>query len=139
MSSQEANQSLLVGTFTLDSFLIESPDGDQKPWGTNARGLLIYSADGYMSVAINSDITANDAGSASTPSSIEAIFDSILFYSGRYQLEGGNLIRHHVINASNPDRIGKELLRFADWDSGCLKLATPSESFGRALLVWRRI
>lgn len=124
-----------VGSWELVSFEIENIDGIRSHWGKNTHGLLIYSADGRMSVGINKDVEAD-----SSQSECENSFDSILFYSGTYSVEG-ELIRHQVTNASNPARIGKEMLRHASFSSDGteIELATPKESFGRAILVWRRL
>lgn len=85
-----------------------------------------------MSVSINKDVVRESEHEA------EDIFDSILFYSGTYQIDG-NVIRHQVSNASNPTRIGREMIRYAKLDEDLLTLTTPKESFGTAVLVWRRI
>lgn len=122
-----------LGTWTLKAFLIESPQGVRSDWGTQAQGMLIYSPSGHMSVSINKAVE-NDP----SQSEAENVLDSILFYSGTYSIEG-NVIRHQVTNASNPARIGKEMIRYAELDGDTLTLTTPQESFGRAILVWRRV
>lgn len=43
-----------------------------------------------------------------------------------------------MTQASNPARIGKELVRFATLDNDLLTLTSPNESFGRAILTWRK-
>ena len=134
MTTQESKKTSLPGTYILDSFEIEDLEGVRTPWGVNTRGLLIYTADGYMSVSINKNAEAAQAGDAE----FEAIFDSILFYSGTYQVDG-DLIRHQVTQASNPARIGREMPRYASWVGPCVTLATPKESFGRAILIWRKV
>jgi hypothetical protein len=123
----------LHGTWSLVSFEIENHEGIRNPWGKDTHGLLIYAPSGHMSVSINKAIE-ND------PEQTEAenLFDSILFYSGTYQMEG-ELIRHQVTQASNPARIGKEMLRYATLDGETLELATPKESFGRGILRWKRV
>jgi hypothetical protein len=68
----------------------------------------------------------------------EDFFDSILFYAGTYSIEG-NIISHKVLNASNPLRIGKEMIRYAKLKGGLLELKSPVESFGQAVLVWRKV
>lgn len=120
------------GTWLLESFEIEDLEKKVAPWGANARGLLIYSDTGHMSVSINRDLNKK--------SSIEAenIFDSILFYSGTYQVEG-NVVTHQVSNASNPARIGKQMIRYAVLDGDLITLSSPQESFGRAILKWRKV
>lgn len=121
----------MQGTWTLESFELEK-DGQRTPWGTRANGLLIYTATGHMSVSINKAIE-NDT----SQTDLENVFDSVLFYSGTYQVEG-DLIRHQVTNASNPARVGKEMIRYAKLEGDKLTLTTPNESFGRAILVWKR-
>lgn len=123
----------LHGSWKLISFDIESPEGKITSWGKAAQGLLLYTNTGHMSVSINKAVE-DDA----TQTESENIFDSILFYSGTYVLDG-NLIRHQVTNASNPSRIGREMLRYAELQGNRVSLATPKESFGRAILVWERI
>lgn len=87
-----------------------------------------------MSVAINKDVIRD-----SNQSEVQDLFDSILFYAGTYQVEG-SLVRHQVTEASNPARIGKEMLRYGEWQTANrLRLSTPEETFGRAVLVWEKI
>jgi hypothetical protein len=120
------------GSWRLESFTIEDPTGNVRPWGKNTHGLLIYSPDGFMSVSINRDNerkTGNDA---------KDLFDSILFYSGTYS-DDGVVIRHKVTNASNPDRIGRDMIRYATLEGDLLTLKSPVESFGQATLIWRRV
>lgn len=118
------------GSWTLESFEIQSPTGETRPWGANVRGLLIYSEDRLVSVAINKDPVP-------TEDPHEGILDSILFYAGTYAVEG-NVIRHDVSLASSPARVGKEMIRFASLDGDSLTLTTPQETYGVAKLVWRR-
>ena len=98
-----------AGSWRLERFDIEEPSGKVRPWGKNTHGLLIYSADGFMSVSINRDNEKKSGNDA------KDLFDSILSYSGTYSTnsEDGDIIRHKVTNASNPDRIGRDMIRYA--------------------------
>lgn len=120
-----------IGSWELKSFEIESPEKGMRPWGTNTRGLLVYSATGHVSVAINKDIVA-------TGNPDKDLFDSILFYAGTYKVEE-NVVRHQVTIASNPARVGKEMVRFATLDGNNLTIKTPQESYGTATIVWRKL
>lgn len=122
----------VIGAWALESFLIETPQGETRSWGANTQGLLLYTDTGHMSVSINKDVE--------NKSTVEAqnFFDSILFYSGTYFVDGAT-IKHKVTQASNPNRIGKELLRLATLEGDLLTLVSPPESFGRAILKWRKI
>ena len=122
----------LIGTWTLEAFEIESPDGTVKPWGQNTHGLLIYTNTGHLSVSINRDVVQK------SENEFEKLFDSILFYSGTYKIEN-NVIRHQVTEASNPNRIGKEMIRYAEIKEDIVTLTTPKESFGIARLIWKKM
>lgn len=121
----------IQGSWSLVSFDIEKLDKTIAPWGQNAHGLLIFAPTGHMSVSINRDLGEGE-------SEAQKIFDSILFYSGTYRIEGST-VRHMVQNASNPVRIGREMLRYASLNGEILTLTTPEESFGVANLSWKRL
>lgn len=123
----------ILGTWTLAGFQIEDLAGKRRDWGNGAHGLLIYSPSGHMSVSINKDIE-NDP----EQNEVENRFDSILFYSGTYAVDG-NTITHRVTEASNPDRIGRVMIRYGEFNKDLVVLTTPKESFGRAILTWRKV
>lgn len=125
-------QTSFFGTWKLESFEIEETSGNVRPWGTGTHGLLIYSATGHMSVSINRNVE----NKSDVPA--QNIYDSILFYSGTFKVDG-KTITHQVTQASNPQRIGKTMLRFAKLDGDLLTLSSPQESFGTAHLKWRRV
>jgi hypothetical protein len=122
----------VLGAWSLVSFELEDLQGNKEPWGKNARGQLIYDKSGKMSVSINRDLDSE------TADKFERIFDSILFYSGSFEVKGSEIL-HIVENASNPERIGKQLTRFATLNGRDLTLSSPKESFGTAHLVWRKL
>ena len=122
----------VIGSWDLVSFQIEDLNQQTKSWGQNTTGLLIYSPDGHMSVSINREVENK------SDQEFKNLFDSILFYSGTYVVEG-DIIRHQVTQASNPSRIGKTLIRYASQKDDLLTLKSPVESFGQATLVWRKI
>ncbi len=123
----------VLGTWKLVSFEIQDPTGLRRDWGQDSQGLLIYVPSGHMSVSINKTPEVDPDQTAT-----ESLLDSLLFYSGTYRIEG-SLIRHQVTQASNPSRIGKEMLRYAGVSEDILTLTTPEEAFGRAILTWKRL
>ncbi len=127
----EITPASIQGSWSLLSFDIEKLEKSVAPWGQNSRGLLIFAPPGHMSVSINRDLGQGD-------SDAQRIFDSILFYSGTYRVEG-SVVLNLVQNASNPSRIGKEMIRYASLDGDVLTLKTPQESFGTATLRWKRL
>jgi hypothetical protein len=120
----------ILGTWELARFEIAANDGSVKNWGPNPRGLLIYTEDGRMSVSINRDPQPAE-------SEAQSILNSILFYAGSYSVDG-NVIRHSVTLASNPERVGRDMIRYAEFHGDEIHLKTPKESYGVANLIWRR-
>ena len=122
----------VTGTWELQSFEIEDLQGNRRSWGNGTQGLLLYTNSGHMSVSINKNVEKK------SDNDTQNIFDSILFYSGSYSVEG-NIIKHQVTQASSPARIGKEMIRYAELNEDVLTLESPKESFGKAILKWKRI
>ncbi len=123
--------SFYCGTWALEAFTIEHPEKGKREWGSNLRGLLIYSSTGHVSVAINKDIKESGNSDKDT-------LDAMLFYAGTFEVSG-TTISHNVTIASSPARVGREMIRYAHLDGDLLTLTTPQESYGTAKLVWRRI
>lgn len=119
----------LHGSWTLENFEIEKPDGSKNPWGEAMSGLLIYSPDGYMSVSINRRPKSEEA---------QGQLDSLLFYSGTYSVSEDS-IKHQVENASGLSRIGKEMVRFYKLENDLLHLYTSKQEFGVARLTWKKV
>lgn len=122
------NKTDIIGSWKLKAFTIESPDGLVKPWRKNATGLLIYTAEDTVSIAMNADL----------PEGSTDRFDGILFYSGTYEIREPNTIIHHVSNASDKERVGKEMVREAVLNGHDLEL-TGRGAFGIARVTWERI
>ena len=120
----------LEGTWRLVSFEIIDPDGNISPWGAQVHGTLIYAplskSSGWMSASINRAIEDGDS------------LDSCLFYSGRYEYLGTEL-RHFVTEATDPHRIGKTLIRYPVWDGSTLKLKSPTQPWGTAIICWQKV
>lgn len=118
----------LVGSWELLEFLLQK-DGVSRQWNNNAHGLLLYTDDGHVSVSINSQVEG--AGASDT-----ATLSSILFYAGTFEIRGNQVV-HHVCNASDPNRVGKDMIRDAELGDGLLALIARGD-FGEARLVWRK-
>lgn len=131
----------IIGVWKLASFEIEDVHGTKSAWGKDVHGTLIYSPEGYMSVAINEpiDLKPKEPSHLSPLNQdFRAIFDSGLFYSGSFRVQGDEVL-HEVTEASDPRRIAKILSRRARVQGSQLILTSPNEAFGRAVLVWNKI
>jgi hypothetical protein len=128
----------LIGAWTLQSYVSTATDGSGMayPLGVDARGIIMYTPDGYMSAQImRSDRTPSDRDDAG---------DGVYFnYAGPYTIVEDGLIAHHVEVSLRPDWIGGIQYRKAHLHDGTLELG-PAEPIlldgepRNAKLVWRR-
>ena len=134
-----------IGTWRLLSYEIRRADGEIKyPWGQDPVGLLIYSGDGYMSVAMMSvgrnRFTDKDVKKGTKEEKATAV-DTYVSYSGRYEVQG-DMVIHHVEVCLFPNWVGNEQKRTFQFDGNRLTLSTPlpgGDIQRSAHLVWERV
>lgn len=137
----------LVGTWDLLAFTVALPNGTAlHPMGEDARGRLMYGADGRMA-AMLSEATRTplstprlEAYGKAPDAEKVAAFDSHLSYAGRFTVEG-EVVVHHVEFASVPNIVGLEQRRDAllEGDTLTLRYAVTSRRGTRHnILRWRR-
>jgi hypothetical protein len=137
----------LVGAWRLVSWTIEYPASGRvtQPFGAVPEGLLVYSADGHMSAAMQRPGRARL--SRADPNAVgdsekAAAFAGYLQYSGTWSVADGNVV-HAVELAMNPNLIGTRQVRHVALEGDRLELGAvePLESPGqsrRHRIVWRR-
>jgi hypothetical protein len=121
----------LVGVWTLERFVVHRADGEDFVWPGRQSGTLIYTDDGYVSVAQNRDPLPDP-----TP---EGRARESNFYTGTYvlDLEHGRVV-HTPLQSSAPGIIGVPAERAVTMDAeGRLWLSGVGLK-ERVTLVWRR-
>jgi len=133
----------LVGTWRLESFALEAPDGGvSHPYGEQVTGYLVYTPEGVMSSAF----MRADRGSERDPDLAKAetapAWDTFMAYAGRYRVEGDR-IRHDVEVSSLAVWIGTVQERWFKVDGDRLDLLTAPLAVGDSApvgrLVWTRV
>jgi hypothetical protein len=105
----------------------------EGPLGPDPKGMLIYTADGHMSVNM-----MRTSGTASTPGASDSVG-----YAGTWRVEGGRAV--HTIHITTPINgwVGSEQVRdIADFRAGHLRLEGTGVIEGKrrtAVLEWRRV
>jgi len=131
----------LVGTWRL----VDASFDEQPAFGESPRGVLIYTADGHVSVAISHDgrraLSVEDRVEAPPGERADA-FATFFAYSGRYSVSGHE-VRHEVEVASVPNWVDTVLVRDVRVEGDTLVLHTPPTPVGGAIrvtrLVWKRV
>lgn len=127
----------LIGVWTLEGSFTEDGEGRRTPtWGDDPKGLIIYTADGYMTAITRRGDRSLPANAGADDKA--AAFDSYLNYAGRWTLTG-NTVTHHIEHALDPNWIGTA----RDWTidhQGDRMVFSGLAGDGRtsAVIIWRR-
>jgi hypothetical protein len=144
-TSQIENPADLVGTWRLVAYIFAPDAGDEfHPYGEKPTGLITYTADGFMHVAImnssRSTYEANDFQGGCVEQQAAAA-RSYLTYSGRYEVLSDRVL--HIVEISLlPNRSGITIERYVDLNGDRLTLTTPPMSLdgstGTGRIIWQR-
>ena len=132
----------IVGTWNLISFSVVKQDGlssrKKYPFGSDAVGRIIYSADRYMNATLShkerSSLSVElEQSHLASLEEKEIAFDTYMNYTGHYLLlptdKKSGIIEHHVDMAFNPSMIGSiQKRRYQILQNGILKLSYDWES-----------
>ena len=132
-----------VGAWRLVSIDTRKEDGSLHRSGKRT-GYIIYSADGFMSVAFmkegRPEFASGDIRGGTVEEKIEA-FDGYISYSGRYEVKEGMVI-HKIEVSLFPNWIGEKQERYYEFNGDRLTLSTPLQLVGglqlSSHLVWER-
>ena len=136
----------LVGTWKLVSATQTNEKKESRPaFGMHPTGFVTYTAEGRMSVVINSagraPLSVNDYRAAPAEERAAA-FATMVAYAGTYTLTGDKVI-HHVEASWMPNQVGTDLTRTVKLQGNRLTLRTPPMRVGGeeivAELVWERL
>lgn len=153
--SQQATPADFVGTWRLLDYSFIHEDGAvEHPWGTEVRGYLLYSAQGYMSgnlspaqdwksrrARLADAIRARD-GVAALRVARRSNRREYIAYAGRFTVEGDTVV-HHVEASFFPNWVGRSEVRYYKFAGDTLTLRTGKVPSGNrwivAQLVWERV
>ena len=134
----------IEGAWRYHRWRIVYPDGRvTAPYGAGATGLLLYTADGFMSACIMAAgrepfAVANPR--AASEAERAAAFDGFFSYAGQWRLSRGR-VEHRITAALNPAFVGTRQWRQARLEGRRLVLSAEEPAPGgvrRHELEWRR-
>jgi hypothetical protein len=142
MSQQGSMKGQLAGTWTLVSATTKLPDGSPA-WGTNPKGLLIFTENGYFSSQIvRSDLPKfkSENRAQGTPEENKAVVQGSSSTFGTYTVdETKKTYTLKFEGSSFPNRVGTEQTRAFTIAGDELKIANPLTSVGGSSeLVYKR-
>ena len=138
----------ILGTWELVSYIAQDNHGGPitYPLGADALGLIMYTADGYMSAQLMRrhrpafDRPESDGG---TPEQAAAAAAGYLAYSGPFEVDESAGVVHHEVRVSLlPNWLNGTQLRQSKLDGDHLTLsaitAAPDDAETISTLVWKR-
>ena len=119
----------LAGTWTLVAWRRVFEDGSEThPLGEDAKGLLVYTPDGRMSVMLaganRPQIESDDPPLGGDAQARADAYSTALAYYGTYEVTDDAVV-HHVEESLFPNWTGAEQKRAFDYDGKQLVLKTP--------------
>lgn len=138
-----------LGSWRLISSVFKSVSSGQVayPLGKDATGLIIYSADGYMSAQLlspNRPRFASGDHLKGTQEEIKGAFEGLMTYYGTYEVdEKQHTVSHHCERSSFPNWDGQVLNRYYEFSDDKMTLSTPQLKMGGekvvGVLIWQRV
>lgn len=129
----------LNGTWLLVSQTASYPDGRvEATRGENPVGILMYDADGNMSVQLMR--TDERAGEYTDLAELKTAMEGYHAYFGRYEIdEARQIVKHHVVGSGYPGYRGSIQIRFYSLEGDTLTLrGEADENRPLRTMVWRR-
>jgi hypothetical protein len=144
IAQQKSLKDQLVGTWTIVSTTGKLPDGTPT-WGSDPKGLLVFSDNGRFSVQImRSDRPkyAADNRLKGTPEEVRATAEGTISYFGTYSVgEADKTVTYRIESSSYPNWNGSDQKRtIISVTADELRYANPAPSIGGppTELTWRR-
>jgi hypothetical protein len=138
----------LLGTWHLRRWEIAYGDGRPAtlPYGPDAVGLILYTADGWMNACIargqRPRLSGDSMRKLPTAEALAA-FESYFGYAGRYtlrRLDGRPQVVHEVTMSLNPNFVGSEQVRDMHFDAaGRLTLSAADTVPGSDVARFHRL
>ena len=139
--SAVSNTQRLIGVWRLVSFEVHAPGQPvRRPFGPDAVGILIYTANGTMAGQLMRPGRTSFASSTITRGSDAELVEAAtgyVAYAGTYTATEHAVI-HHVTMSLFPNLVGTDQHRDVVFDGEFLELRTPPEVGRVMILRWQR-
>lgn len=138
----------LLGAWQLVAYTATSADGDAvQPLGPTPYGLIVYTADGYMSAQLGRGDRAPLSSGRLEDSPVGEVAEAAIgyvAYGGPFVVVGPTTVEHHVTTSLFPNWIGRSQVRTVEFAGSLLRLgvSTPTWLWGAertAQLTWSRL
>ena len=110
-------------------------DGVPRNRGANPTGMIVYMANGHMSVQIAPDHPRTKAGAEATPDEAKAAITGYIAYFGTYTIDDRGVVTHHRQASLQPGDAAA-VVRAPEFKGDRMILRPPNS---KQEIVWERI
>lgn len=125
LAGRAHSQSLEPGTFKVVSFSLDVDGVSTEPYGKIPRGFLVLTPERFIGI-----VTAEGRKFGTSVNEKAALWDSMIAYSGRYEIEGEKLLIS-VDVSYNESWNGTRIVRYWNLSSNRLTLTSPPAPWSR--------
>ncbi len=130
----------LIGAWRLESWALVYEDGrpPEYPLGSDAKGFIMYTADGHVSAMLAR--SGRTATAPATTGEKAKAYDESFAYAGRYEMRDGAVF-HSIEVSTNPALVGFTSTRRIAFDGDRLTLTGPDflpNVPRHQRIIWRR-
>jgi hypothetical protein len=134
---------LFIGSWALVSWIRTTPDGqDEYPYGEDAVGCIMYTADGRMAAHLmrrRRALLRSENSRETTPDERAAAFLDYFSYCGPFTVQSdAQTVTHHVEACSSPNWVGTDRVRAFRFSGDALTLRADRADGSKSTLVWKR-
>jgi hypothetical protein len=123
----------IVGAWVLEDFTVERGGATSRPLGERPGGMILYTANGWMSALLTAD-----PGRGVSASGLPEIAGGTVAYAGPWERTPDGAVRHHVQVSHYGEWVGTVLERRVRFTREGLELTAVATDDARAVLRWRR-
>jgi hypothetical protein len=128
----------LHGAWTLEEWFVENEDGSRTaPFGRDAKGVIMYTTDGYMTAIVRTAERFLPADRPDDAQKAEA-YATYFNYAGTWSVNGSAVI-HRIEHALDPNLVGAEMAREVTHEGRRMVfLGTMADGKTKNVIIWKR-
>jgi hypothetical protein len=128
----------LIGAWQLDDWFVEREDGSRTaPFGRDAGGAIMYTADGYMSAIVDAAgrfLPTDNPDEAQKAAAYATYFN----YAGTWRIDG-DAVTHTIEHALDPNLVGAVMTRQVAHEGRRMTFTgTTADGKTKNVIIWKR-
>lgn len=128
----------MLGAWMLDEWFVENDDGSRTaPFGRDAKGVIMYTEDGYMTAIVRTAERFLPAAQPDDSQKAEA-YATYFNYAGTWSVDG-DTVTHRIEHSLDPNLVGAEMTRAVDHKGNIVEFTgMMADGLTKNVIIWKR-